>query len=60
MAHTGGFGVITHEAVSDTTLSRLHIHDVGAGGVSVEKPNGQNGGESVTKLHLVDSALFLL
>jgi hypothetical protein len=53
VAHTGGFGVITHEAVSNTKLSRLHLHDLGAGGVSVEKPSSE--GEHVSNLRLIDS-----
>ena len=37
-------------------LSRLHIHDVGAGGVSVEKPAATN--RFVTNLSLLDSEIY--
>jgi hypothetical protein len=53
VAHTGGFGIVTQGAVSDVTLNRLNIHDIGAGGVNVEKPTEN----SVTNLALIDSEI---
>ena len=35
VAHTGGFGVITQSPVSGLSLRRLHVHDIGAGGVNI-------------------------
>ena len=40
-------------------LSRLHIHDVGAGGVSVEKPADYEDGSAVRNLSLVDSRIHV-
>lgn len=57
VAHTGGFGVVTRGAVRDVMLSRLHIHDVGAGGVSVEKPAETTDGSAVHNFSLVDSVI---
>jgi hypothetical protein len=54
VAHTGGFGVITHGALQDTVLSRLLVHDVGAGGVNVKEPPMG----SVQNLTLLDSQIF--
>ena len=43
----------------DVMLSRLHIHDVGAGGVSVEKPADYEDGSAVRNLSLVDSRIHV-
>ena len=59
VAHTGGFGVMTRGAVRDVMLSRMHIHDVGAGGVSVEKPAEYADGSAVHNLSLVDSTIHV-
>ena len=56
---TGGFGIVTRGAVRDVMLSRLHIHDVGAGGVSVEKPADYEDGSAVHNLSLVDSRIHV-
>ena len=42
IAHAGGWGVITHEAVHNITLRRLQIHDLGAGGVNIKRPAAWN------------------
>jgi hypothetical protein len=50
---------VTRGAVRDVMLSRLHIHDVGAGGVSVEKPADYEDGSAVRNLSLVDSRIHV-
>ena len=42
IAHAGGWGVITHEAVHNVALRRLKIHDLGAGGVNIKRPAAWN------------------
>lgn len=57
--YAGGFGIVTRGAVRDVTFSGLHIHDVGAGGVSVEKPTDYVDGSAVQNLSLVDSVIHV-
>jgi len=68
VAHVGGFGVVVAGAARDCSLSRLHVHDVGAGAVNVQRSRaaattgaagaaGAAGGAGVRNLSLVDSEL---